>query len=277
MIKILSLLLVTATLSYADQRPVVIIDNVPAAIMYAEEAAPLAASTAQTEAEQIIYFSHDGSPVVKKEKGGFYRKVLGISDTQQRTIVQDFYQDSDTAFTSPVALVQDADITILSTELFDSRVAWYRPDGSLLATSRFIEGKAMLPYNFYHNGKLIAQIPIGNPPTGMLLDDAPSGSDMSAQFFYDNGKPILRLYQHDNDQNKVNIYRQDGTPLMSISANHRGKTIVAWSQKGKQIPQILVQFEYLRTLATLETLMQRVRDDLDRLFYDSDTSLQKLL
>ena len=213
--------------------------------------------TPQTDG-QTWYFDRDSNPAETASPGGYYRKALGKT-ADGRLVAQDYYQDSNTPQTAPFILVKDANPHDFSNDTVDSRVIWYRPDGSTYAVQTFQNGKPTSRMNHYHDGRLIAQMP---RPQNMDEADDPyrSAGDLAdgLRLYHPSGH-LLYLNQHYANQNDEILYDNDGTPLAAYRSR-QGEPPALWSvldeQPDKQtaIKEALQRREHIENMIAAESV-----------------------
>ena len=207
--------------------------------------------TPQTDG-QTWYFDRDSNPAETASPGGYYRKALGKT-ADGRLVAQDYYQDSNTPQTAPFILVKDANPHDFSNDTVDSRVIWYRPDGSTYAVQTFQNGKPTSRMNHYHDGRLIAQMP---RPQNMDEADDPyrSAGDLAdgLRLYHPSGH-LLYLNQHYANQNDEILYDNDGTPLAAYR-ERQGEAPAIWSvldehpEKRGAVAEALARREHIENL-----------------------------
>ena len=162
--------------------------------------------------EQTWYFNAGGSPVDQATAGGYYRKALGKT-ADGRLVAQDYYQDSHSPQTAPFILVKDADPHDFDTTTADSKVVWYRKDGSISSVQTFAGGKAQSRMNIYLDGRLAAQMP---RPEHLDEPDDPyrAAGELAdgIRYYHDNGH-LLYLYRRYANESSEILYDRDGKPL----------------------------------------------------------------
>ena len=207
--------------------------------------------TPQTDG-QTWYFDRDSNPAETASPGGYYRKALGKT-ADGRLVAQDYYQDSNTPQTAPFILVKDANPHDFSNDTVDSRVIWYRPDGSTYAVQTFQNGKPTSRMNHYHDGRLIAQMP---RPQNMDEADDPyrSAGDLADGLrLYHSSGHLLYLNQHYANQNDEILYDNDGTPLAAYR-ERQGEAPAIWSvldehpEKRGAVAEALARREHIENL-----------------------------
>ena len=183
----------------------------PDSILRAEEAAKTDLDYTAGEGE-TYYFDADGKPADKAAAGGYYRKTLGKT-ADGRLVAQDYYQDSHSPQTAPFILVKDADPHDFDTTTADSKVVWYRKDGSISSVQTFAGGKAQSRMNIYLDGRLAAQMP---RPEHLDEPDDPyrAAGELAdgIRYYHDNGH-LLYLYRRYANESSEVLYDRDGKPL----------------------------------------------------------------
>ena len=197
----------------ADQ-PQLLPENVLDAAKAAEN--PLGYS-ADSEA-QTWYFDQRGEPTDNAQNGGYHRKSLGKT-ADGRLVAQDYYQDSGKPQTAPFILKKDADPHNFNVDNADSKIIWYREDGSIESIQTYRDGKPAGRQNHYQNGRLIAQMPL---PEGVEENDDPyrSAGEISRgyRFYYPSGH-LLALTRFSAESEQENLYREDGKILSAHRTN----------------------------------------------------------
>ena len=161
---------------------------------------------------QTWYFDANDAPVASASPGGYYRKALGKT-ADGRLVAQDYYQDSHSPQTAPFILVKDADPHDFDTTTADSKVVWYRKDGSISSVQTFAGGKAQSRMNIYLDGRLTAQMP---RPEHLDEPDDPyrAAGELAdgIRYYHDNGH-LLYLYRRYANESSEVLYDRDGNPL----------------------------------------------------------------
>ena len=243
--------------------PVRLSATLPDSILRAEQAAAVNIDYTPGD-EKTWYFDGDGAPVDKATAGGYYRVVLGKT-ADGRSVIQDFYQDSGRPQTAPVILKKDAEQHDFDSSTSDSKIVWFREDGSVLATQDYKGGVDLGRGNFYQNGILAAQ-------TALPFDVAAEADDPFAavgevsrgnRYYYPDGKIMAFEYIEDADNFELLYYRADGSPLLHRRSNDegRGNGSSTWNADGSYAAQEEVQPEIDAVTARIDELTFAMRTE----------------
>ena len=187
----------------------------PESVLDAKQASKISIDYTAESDGKTWYFDRDSKPTDKASAGGYYRKSLGHT-ADGRLVAQDYYQDSNTPQTAPFILMKDADPSDFSTETVDSKIVWYKEDGSVSSIVPMRGGKPQGRQHYYQNGRLIAQsaLPDGveedkDDPYGKLANDV--------RYYHENGH-ILYLQGESaiEPPYHIIIYDPAGTPLAGL-------------------------------------------------------------
>ena len=192
--------------------PVALPGLLPENILDARQAGATTLDYTPQKDGQTWYFDANSAPVASASPGGYYRKALGKT-ADGRLVAQDYYQDSHSPQTAPFILVKDADPHDFDTTTADSKVVWYRKDGSISSVQTFAGGKAQSRMNIYRDGRLVAQMP---RPEQLDEPDDPyrAAGDLAdgIRYYHDNGH-LLYLYRRYANESSEVLYDRDGKPL----------------------------------------------------------------
>ena len=187
----------------------------PESVLDAKQASKISIDYTAESDGKTWYFDRDSKPTDKASAGGYYRKSLGKT-ADGRLVAQDYYQDSNTPQTAPFILMKDADPHNFSNDTVDSKIVWYKEDGSVSSIVPMRGGKPQGRQNYYQNGRLIAQsaLPDGveedkDDPYGKLANDV--------RYYHENGH-ILYLQGESAIEPPYHtiIYDPAGTPLAGL-------------------------------------------------------------
>lgn len=211
--------------------------KLPDSIRLAEQAAKLAPLDYTPGEGKTYYFDAKGNKAEKPVQDGYYRKILGKT-ADGRTVVQDFYQDSDKAQIAPSILRKGAAEDDFSGDLSDSTLVNYNRDGSVSAIVPLQDGKATGHPALYHNGVLVAQAPLpgggsdANDPFTALAAYATTHGRM----FYPDGTLMAMIPSGDSkDAATAALWRADGSLLMSQRKQGDKDDATFWSTDGKAL------------------------------------------
>lgn len=211
--------------------------KLPDSIRLAEQAAKLAPLDYTPGEGKTYYFDAKGNKAEKPVQDGYYRKILGKT-ADGRTVVQDFYQDSDKAQIAPSILRKGAAEDDFSGDLSDSTLVNYNRDGSVSAIVPLQDGKATGHPALYHNGVLTIQAPLpeggsdANDPFTALAAYATTHGRM----FYPDGTLMAMIPSGDSkDAATSALWRADGSLLMSQRKQGDKEEITFWSADGKAL------------------------------------------
>lgn len=174
----------------------------------------------------VRYFDKLRRPEIQPSKNGFYREIIGRSH-DGRLVVQDFYQNNHTPFTSPYIAVKDAKLRIFGdTSALDSRVAWYAPDGTLTKMSVFKNGKEQGEVWLFQQNRLSAYV----------LDSQKEGhsDSLKMHFFYPSGKLMAERHSQ-NGNSDIVFYYETGSAMLRIHDTPQQSTRLAWDKYGKPV------------------------------------------
>ena len=209
--------------------------KLPDSIRLAEQAAKLAPLDYTPGEGKTYYFDAKGNKAEKPVQDGYYRKILGKT-ADGRTVVQDFYQDSDKAQIAPSILRKGAAEDDFSGDLSDSTLVNYNRDGSVSAIVPLQDGKATGHPALYHNGVLVAQAPL--PEGGSDANDpftALAAYPAHGRMFYPDGTLMAIFPSDDGKDAGIAFWRADGSLLMSQRKQGDKEEITFWSADGKPL------------------------------------------
>ena len=209
--------------------------KLPDSIRLAEQAAKLAPLDYTPGEGKTYYFDAKGNKAEKPVQDGYYRKILGKT-ADGRTVVQDFYQDSDKAQIAPSILRKGAAEDDFSGDLSDSTLGNYNRDGSVSAIVPLQDGKATGHPALYHNGVLVAQAPL--PEGGSDANDpftALAAYPAHGRMFYPDGTLMAIFPSDDGKDAGIAFWRADGSLLMSQRKQGDKDDATFWSTDGKAL------------------------------------------
>lgn len=247
----------------------------PSHILRAEEAARVHIDYTPG-AGQTWYFDAAGNPADSATPGGFYRNILGTT-ADGRAVGQDFYQDSGKAQTAPFILTPGADPHSFTNDSIDSKVVWYREDGSISAIQDYRNGTPTSRWNYYRDGILALQLP---PENDSIREDpadpylAIGALARGLRFYYPDGSLMSFGLNQDGERSQL-LYRADGSPLIALLVNDEtgGKEISTWDENGNFVPQDSVHQEVEAIVERQESLLDAMNHDAQPLIEaDSDST-----
>jgi len=214
--------------------------------------------------EKTYYFDADGSPVNKAAAGGYYRVVLGKT-ADGRDVIQDYYQDNGKPQTAPIILKKDAKLHDFDSGMSDSRIVWYREDGSVLATQDYKGGADLGRHNYYQNGILAMQSAL---PFDIAKEDgdpyaAVGDINRANRYYYPDGSIMAFEDLEDADNFELLYYRQDGSPLMHFrTSEDDASDSSTWNANGDYVAEEAVQAEIDAVTARKEALQDAARQEM---------------
>ena len=186
-----------------------------------------AATAAKTD---IAYTPYPSAKNIQANNG--HRKILGET-ADGRLVIQDYYRNSDRPRTAPYILNRYGDPQDPTAINADSKLVWYRQDGSVYAIQHYHDGQPAGYLSFYRNGRLVAQKARPGNDNDFY---AAIGAIASAgtRYYYDDGH-ILALEYHHGRVGSCNmgayckegetLYAPDGTPLIAWQSTQIGNNI----------------------------------------------------
>ena len=211
--------------------------KLPDSIRLAEQAAKLAPLDYTAAEGKSYYFDAKGNKAEKPVQDGYYRKILGKT-ADGRTVVQDFYQDSDKPQIAPSILRQGAAEDDFSGDLSDSTLVHYNRDGSVSAIVPLQDGKATGHPALYHNGVLTIQAPLpeGGSDTNDPFTALAAYATTHGRMFYPDGTLMAMIPSGDSkDAATSALWRADGSLLMSQRKQGDKDDATFWSTDGKPL------------------------------------------
>ena len=209
------------TLSSAAPKP----DNMDAPPVLQPQPASVydAATAAKTD---ITYTPYPSAKNIPANNG--HRKILGET-ADGRLVIQDYYPKSDRPRTAPYILNRYGDPRATLVINADSKLVWYRQDGSVYAIQHYHDGQPAGHLSYYRNGRLVAQ----KPRPGSDHDFYGIGGNATAgtRYYYDDGHILALEYQHGRIGSCYtallclegeSLYAPDGTPLLAWSSEQSG-------------------------------------------------------
>ena len=181
-----------------------------------------------------IYFDADGQYRSTPTAGGYYRKVLGQT-AKGGWVVQDFYQDSKTKQTDPAVIFHANGLRNVNNDVIDGPVIWYRPDGSLLQSTRFKLGK-LDDWITYYDQQDRARLAVE------FADDAANGNQKA---YDEQGRLVMQISVDANRQAKQEFWYGNGK-LAGIST---ATSLQGWDEQGKPLTDVQAE----RLLNSLES------------------------
>ena len=214
--------------------------------------------------EKTYSFDAGGAPVNKATAGGYYRVVLGKT-ADGRDVIQDYYQDNGKPQTAPIILKKEAKLHDFDSGMSDSRIVWYREDGSVLATQDYKGGADLGRHNYYQNGILAMQSAL---PFDIAKEDGDpyaAVGDISRgnRYYYPDGRIMAFEDLEDADNFELLYYRADGSPLMHFrTSEDDGGDSSTWNANGDYVAEEAVQAEIDAVTARKEELQSAVRREM---------------
>ncbi|WP_298080507.1 hypothetical protein, partial [uncultured Cardiobacterium sp.] len=164
-----------------------------------------------------------------------YRTILGET-ADGRLVIQDYYKKSDRPRTAPYILNRYGDPQDPTAINADSKLVWYRQDGSVYAIQHYHDGQPAGYLSYYRNGRLVAQKPRPGSDDGFygIGGYATAGT----RYYYDDGHILALEYQHGRIGNCFaafyceegeNLYAPDGTPLLAWKSTQSGDIVSSHS------------------------------------------------
>ena len=237
--------------------------RMPDDILRAEKAAKTAIDYTAAAGE-TYYFDANSEPVDKASAGGYYRKTLGKT-ADGRDVIQDYYQDNGKPQTAPIILKKEAKLHDFDSGMSDSRIVWYREDGSVLATQDYKGGADLGRHNYYQNGILAMQSAL---PFDIAKEDGDpyaAVGDISRgnRYYYPDGRIMAFEDLEDADNFELLYYRADGSPLMHFrTSEDDGGDSSTWNANGDYVAEEAVQAEIDAVTARKEELQSAVRREM---------------
>lgn len=267
--KLILILLSSISFAHATDLPEIPAPVAPE-IFHAEQAAKVTIDYQADANPQIIYFGVHGEKADSAVKGGYYRKVLGKT-ADGRAVVQNFYQDNDQAQSSPAILIKDADVNDFDAGTLDSRIVWYRPDGSVFSIDNFKNGKQQGLTSYYLNGTLVIQ----QPENGYVLPKQPTTADgkLGRRIFSASGKTVLSNYTKSEDLHIITLFREDGSPifksLVPLQEGEDPQILGIWNEKGEAVELDAVEEDFYKNSHYYQKIIRQLIEDYDVVFHTS--------
>ena len=161
-----------------------------------------------------------------------YRTILGET-ADGRLVIQDYYKSSEHPRTAPYILNRYGDPQDPTAINADSKLVWYRQNGSVYAIQHYHDGQPAGYLSFYRDGRLVAQkARPGNDNDFYTAIGAIASA--GTRYYYDDGH-ILALEYHHGRVGSCNmgayckegetLYAPDGTPLIAWQSIQIGNNI----------------------------------------------------
>lgn len=178
-----------------------------------------------THSPETIYFDAQGQPISAATSDGYYRKVLGKT-SDDRTVMQDFYQNAAKPYTSPFIIRQTNNRNEFNDNERDGTTAWFDTDGQLISlvkndkpgvvdTLILIDGSYVMRLLSFDNydQMAITYYDDNEKINRILLSKEVKGINTSSRFisFYENGSAQGEMYsdeQNTKSQTKL-VYTWD--------------------------------------------------------------------
>ena len=182
-----------------------------------------AATAAKTD---ITYTPYPSAKNIPANNG--HRKILGET-ADGRLVIQDYYQNSDRPRTAPYILNRYGDPQTTIVTNADSKLVWYRQDGSVYAIQHYHDGQPAGYLSYYRNGRLVAQKP--RPGSDHDFYGIGGKSTAGTRYYYDDGHFLALEYQYGRIGRCYtallclegeSLYAPDGTPLLAWSSEQSG-------------------------------------------------------
>ena len=243
--------------------------KLPDSIRLAEQAAKLAPLDYTPGEGKTYYFDAKGNKAEKPVQDGYYRKILGKT-ADGRTVVQDFYQDSDKPQIAPSILRKGAAEDDFSGDLSDSTLVHYNRDGSVSAIVPLQDGKATGHPALYHNGVLTIQAPLpeGGSDTNDPFTALAAYATTHGRMFYPDGTLMAIIPSGDNkDAATAALWRADGSLLMSQRKQGDKDDTTFWSTDGKalkkgSLAEMKAAQEMLKLMDSIENTTKAMKEQL---------------
>ena len=215
-----------------------------------------------------------------------YRTILGET-ADGRLVIQDYYKSSDRPRTAPYILNRYGDPQDPTAINADSKLVWYRQNGSVYAIQHYHDGQPAGYLSFYRNGRLVAQKARPGNDNDFY---AAIGAIASAgtRYYYDDGH-ILALEYHHGRVGSCNmgayckegetLYAPDGTPLIAWQSIQSGDNIThqSWNTLNTTPAdqQAARRQSIDAALTRWDDIKQRLSDnDLNRPYHHDETANQ---
>ncbi len=244
--------------------------KLPDSIRLAEQAAKLAPLDYTPGEGKTYYFDAKGNKAEKPVQDGYYRKILGKT-ADGRTVVQDFYQDSDKPQIAPSILRQGAAEDDFDGDLSDSTLVHYNRDGSVSAIAPLQDGKATGHPALYHNGVLTIQAPLpeGGSDTNDPFTALAAYATTHGRMFYPDGTLMAMIPSGDGKKDAATaaLWRADGSLLMSQRKQGDKEEITFWSADGKalekgSLAEMKAAQEMLKLMDSIENTTKAMKEQL---------------
>lgn len=122
---------------------------------------------------------------------GYYRKLLG-RDKDGRFLVQDFYQKSNTAQSSPIWIKDPMGLLSFENQYVSGPVTLYSPEGKISYKATLDEGEEVgISQTYYSNGKLGIESNLTN------------SDEIQQKLWYSNGTKAAELVVRSDSENQV--------------------------------------------------------------------------
>ena len=205
-----------------------------------------------------------------------YRTILGET-ADGRLVIQDYYRNSDRPRTAPYILNRYGDPQDPTAINADSKLVWYRQNGSVYAIQHYHDGQPAGYLSYYHNGRLVAQKPRPGSDDGFygIGGYATAGT----RYYYDDGHILALEYQHGRIgscfaafycEEGESLYAPDGTPLLAWKSTQSGDIVSSHSWNTLNTPPARQQAARRQSinaaLARRDDIKQQLRhnNDLNR-------------
>ena len=241
-----------------------------------------AATAAKTD---ITYTPYSSAKDTRANNDHSYRKILGET-ADGRLVIQDYYQNSGRPLTAPYILNRYGDPQTTIVTNADSKLVWYRQDGSVYAIQHYHDGQPAGHLSYYRNGRLVAQTPRPDNTNDFYAigGNAPAGT----RYYYDDGHILALEYQ----QGRIgscyttfyceageSLYAPDGTPLLAWRSEQSGDIISSQSWNTLNTTPADQQAARLQSinaaLTRWDDIKQRLSDnDLNQPYHHDETANQ---
>jgi|GEM_PF-836013 len=191
-----------------------------------------AATAAKTD---ITYTPYPSAKDTRANNDHSYRKILGET-ADGRLVIQDYYQNSGRPLTAPYILNRYGDPQTTIVTNADSKLVWYRQDGSVYAIQHYHDGQPAGHLSYYRNGRLVAQTP--RPGSDNYYYAIGGNATAGTRYYYDDGHILALEYQHGRIgscytafycEEGESLYAPDGTPLLAWQSDQSGDIISSHS------------------------------------------------
>lgn len=170
--------------------------------------------------QKIFYFDKDSKNIDKKQKDGYFRKVLGET-ADGLIVVQDFYANGQ-AQIAPALTKRGGDLRDFNADQSEGVVVWFDEQGKIEQAADFKFGKVQGYTAYYADSKLL----------GFM--DIPHESRLEWVVTYPNGKvAVWRKINTVTNEIESAAWYADGKPaVFGVSKDGQYQVAVAWKKNG---------------------------------------------